>query len=259
VAQRHVHVVNPTHAQPLRAMGAEEPNRLAAARVEGPFVAWRDDRGALHVHALAAGRPVTVGRSTDSTICFEHLLVSREHAEVIMRTRRTPGETSVFLLDLRSKHGTEQRQVELHNGAERAVMDLQQVPSQPTSPMRLEAGDHDVRLAGEVWIRIGGVRADPGATHERDDHQLPRPTPRERDVLVALCRPRFAAGAGPVAAPSNAQIAAAMRPRISPDRVSDLLSQLYRKYALHETKEQNRVSLVEIALKHRFVGPADYM
>jgi hypothetical protein len=252
--------MNPTHAQPVRAMGAHEGNHLAAARGEGPFVAWRDDHGALQVHPLAAGKPVTIGRSTDSTICFEHLLVSRDHAEVLLRARRKPTDTSVFLLDLRSKHGTEQRQVELHNSAERAVMELQQVPSQPASPMRLEPGDHDVRLAGEVWIRIGGVRADPGATHERDDHQLPKPTPRERDVLVALCRPRFAAGAVSVAAPSNAQIAATLKPpRISHDRVSDLLSQLYKKYQLHETKEQNRVSLIELALKHRFVGPADYM
>src|SRR3954453_19269520 len=105
--------MNPTYALPLRPTGAQESNRLAAARVEGPFVAWRDDHGTLQVHALAAGKPVTVGRSTDSTICCEHLLVSREHAEVIMRTRRRPGDTSVFLLDLRSKHGTEQRQVEL--------------------------------------------------------------------------------------------------------------------------------------------------
>jgi hypothetical protein len=259
VAQRPVHVINPTHAQPLRAMGAQESNRLATARGGGPFVAWRDDQGTMQVLALAPGKPVTVGRSTDSTIAFEHLLVSREHAEVLMRARRKPSDTSVFLLDLRSKHGTEQRQVELQHGAERAIMELQPVPSQPASPMRLEPGEHDVRLAGEVWIRVGGVRVDPGATHERDDHQLPKPTPRERDVLVELCRPRFAAGAGSVAAPSNAQIAANIVPRIGPDRVSDLLSQMYKKYDLHDTKEQNRVSLIDLALKHRFVGAADYI
>jgi hypothetical protein len=115
-----------------------------------------------------------------------------------------------------------------------------------------------VKLAGEVWMRIGAVPVDRGATCDRDV-DLPSPTKRERDVLVELCRTHFVAATGSAATPSNAQIGALLRPPIGAERVSDLISQLYGKYELTGTKEQNRVRLVELALEHRLVRPDDYV
>jgi hypothetical protein len=184
--------------------------------------------------------------------------VSRDHAEVLLRVRNTPPDTSVFLLDLRSKHGTAHRPLRLEKGGETPFGPLQPAPSQPAGPLRMASGDHDVKLAGEVWMRIGGVPIDRGATGDRD-YDLPLPTKRERDVLVELCRPQFGASGSPVATPSNAQIGARVKPRIGAERVSDLLSQMYLKYSLAGTKEQNRFRLVELALEHRLVRPEDYV
>ena len=59
----------------------------------------------------------------------------------------------------------------------------------PARPAQLDAGEHDVRLAGERYVLIGGVPLDEGSTNDRAD--IPEPTPRQRDVLVELCRPFF--------------------------------------------------------------------
>ena len=248
----------PTYFLPVRPATAQETNRLAEARRKGPFVAWRDGARVLQVHALRPGKPLTVGRSTDSTIAIEHLLVSRDHAEVVLRVGSTPPDTSVFLLDLRSKHGTAHRPLKTATGADTPSGPLQAAPSQPAGPLRMASGDHDVKLAGEVWIRIGGVPVDRGATGDRD-YDLPDPTKREHDVLVELCRPQFGAAGSPVATPSNAQIGSRVKPSIGAERVSDLLSQMYKKYDLAGTKEQNRFRLVELALEHRLVRAEDYV
>lgn len=250
--------IEPTYFAPLRAVTAQESNLLAEARRAGPFVAWRDGSRELQVRALQPGKPTTIGRSTDNTISFEHLLVSREHAEVLLRVRSKAMDTSVFLLDLRSKHGTAHRPLKMHSGAERPAGPLQAAPSQPAGPLRLKPGEHDVKLAGEVWMRVGGVPVDDAATGDRD-YDLPKPTARERDVLVELCRPQFGAVGSPVATPSNAQIGSLVKPRIGAERVSDLLSQMYVKYDLAGTKEQNRFKLVELALEHRLVRTEDYI
>jgi hypothetical protein len=235
-----------------------ESNRLAEARREGPFVAWRDVARELVIQQLRPGKPVTIGRSTDNTVALGHLLVSRDHAEVLLRVRNKPADTSVLLLDLRSKHGTTHRPLRLTTGAETPSGPLQPAPSQPAGPLRMQPGDHDVKLAGEVWIRIGGVPIDHGVTADRD-YDVQEPTRRERDVLVELCRPQFGAAGVPVATPSNAQIGARVKPAIGAERVSDLLSQMYVKYDLHGTKEQNRFELVELALQHRLVRAEDYV
>ena len=60
-----------------------------------------------------------------------------------------------------------------------------------------------------------------------------------------------------MAPPSNGEIAARLEPPIGSDRVSDLLSELYRRYDLTGTKEQNRVQLVALAMRH-FVDAGDY-
>ena len=41
--------------------------------------------------------------------------------------------------------------------------------------------------------------------------------------------------------------------------MSDILSRMYLKYDLHDTKEQNRITLADLAITHRLVGPEDFM
>ena len=250
--------MEPTYFLPLRAVTAHESNRLAEARRAGPFVAWRDGSRMLKVRALLPGKPITVGRSSESTITFDHVLVSREHAEVLLRVRHQPAETSVFLLDLCSKHGTAHRPLRIENGVERPKQPLRPATSQPARPLRLEPGEHDVKLAGEVWMRVGAVPIDHGATCDRD-RDLAKPTKREHDVLVELCRTHFDLANGSAATPSNAEIGALVQPPIGAERVSDLVSQMYAKYELAGTKEQNRVKLVELALEYRLVRSEDYI
>jgi hypothetical protein len=219
-------------------------------------VAWRDVTRQLRVAPLLAGEPITLGRAAKNTIVFDAQFVSREHAEVVLRTQDQPDEVSVLLLDEGSKHGTEHRPLALDE-TERPTAPLLPVPSQPALPLRLQPGEHDVRLAGEVWVRIGGVPVDRGDTDEHD-YVVPRPTPREHDVLVELCRPRYQAGRHS-ATPSNAEIATRLVPMIGASRVSDILSQLYAKYGFNGTTAQNRLDVVDFAIEHRLVGPQDYV
>ena len=202
-----------------------------------------------------AGKPLTIGRSADNALVLEHGRVSREHAEVVLRMHSQPADIAVLLVDLGSKHGTAHRRLKLEHGAEVAVGHLNLVPRLPAGPVRLKPGDHDVLLAGEVWVRVGGVSIDHAATDD-DDDAIPRPTRREHDVLVELCRPQYEGR--DVAVPSNGTIGSRLVPPIGADRVSDLLSQLYAKYELHGTKEQNRIELIHLAINHRFVRPEDY-
>lgn len=242
----------PTWCDPLRAVAAGEQNRLATARRDGPFIAWRDQGGELCVWALEPDLPVPIGREGDSAVVLGHPLVSRDHAIVLLRRRRSE-DRSVYVVDAGSRHGTEYRPIMVARGAVTPTGPLAPVPSQPARPLRLAPGDYDVRLAGEVWFQIGGVPLDVGATRD-PDQQLAVPTQRERDVLVELCRPQFLSPDRRVGTPSNAQIGGALTPAIGAERVSDLLSQLYAKYDLTGTKEQNRSDLVELALRHRLVS-----
>jgi hypothetical protein len=57
---------------------------------------------------------------------------------------------------------------------------------------------------------------------------LPELTPRERRVLVELCREQFGTGRM-VATPTNSQIAARLHPPISTASVSELLFRMYAK------------------------------
>jgi hypothetical protein len=220
-----------------------------------PYVAWRDAAGALQVHALSPRAPATIGR-VDGTVTFpEHREVSREHAEVTMREHADPPAVCVYLLDVASKHGTEHRTVRLRDGVAQETGAWQAAPRVPGRPAQLDAGEHDVRLAREHYVLIGGVPLDEGSTSDRDT--LPEPTVRQRQVLVELCRPFFEAPGTLKATPSNAEIAARLKPPIGPDRVSDLLSELYRRYDLHGTKEQNRMQLVALAQQH-LLDAGDY-
>jgi hypothetical protein len=243
--------------EPVRPTGMGESHQLAEAGTAGPYVAWRGEHGALRVHVLGPRAPATIGRSQDGTIWIQHPQVSREHAEVTVRVHDQPSATCVYLLDY-SKHGTEHRTVTLGvHGAERLAGPWQRAPRSPARAWQLDAGAHDVRLAGECCLLIGSVPVDDGSTRDRED-SLPAPTVRQRDVLVELCRPFFEAPNDIVAPPTNAQIRARVKPQISEAWVSDLLGELYRLYNLHGTPAQNRVELVNLARRHDLVDASDY-
>lgn len=241
--------------EPVRPDGAAEVARLAQTASKRPYVAWRDAGGGLHVHELSAQAPATIGR-IDGRVTFpEHRGISREHAEVTLRAHADPDTVCVYLLDLASKHGTEHRTVRLRNGVAQERGSWQAAPRVPARPAQLDAGEHDVRLASERFILIGGVPLDEGRTSDRDE--LPQPTARQREVLVELCRPLFDAPGTLVATASNAEIARRLTPTIGSDRVSDLLSELYRRYDLRGTKEQNRMQLAGLA-KQFLLDAGDY-
>ena len=248
--------MTPSHTQPVRAVGREEIRSLQEARRLGAFVAWRDGPGKLCVRHLESGYRVRIGRGASNDVVFDHLLISREHADLEMVVRRDPDSTTVHLHDLWSKHGTEHRLVPADDDDHKPPA-MQAARTRPAGRSGLEVGDHDVLLAGEVWIRVGGVPVDHGVTSSRDD-EPPKPTPREREVLVELCRPQFESPGRRVATPSNAEIGARLNPVIKGARVSDMMSAMYSRYGLEGTNVQNRLELVELALHHRLVGPADY-
>jgi hypothetical protein len=240
--------------EPVRADGAAELIRLQTA--SPPYVAWRDADGALRVHELRPRPSATIGRVSGVVTFPDERLVSRAHAEVTMRVYSDPDAVGVYLLDSGSKHGTEHRTAVLRHGRTVETGRWRDAPHAPARPVQLDAGEHDVRLAGELYVLIGGVPLDEGSTNDRVD--IPEPTQRQRDVLVELCRPLFASPDGPAAPASNAEIASRLTPPISQERVSDLLSEMYRRYELSGTKEQRRTLLVDFARRHRLVDASDY-
>jgi hypothetical protein len=241
--------------EPVRPAGAAEVARLAKAAMRRPYVAWREANGALQVHELSPRAPATIGR-VDGTVTFPgQREISREHAEVTLREHVAPPAICVHLLDVASKHGTEHRTVRLRNGVAQDVGAWQPTPRVPARPAQLDAGEYDVRLARERYILIGGVPLDEGSTSDSDP--LPEPTVRQREVLVELCRPFFEAHGTYPAAPSNAEIATRLKPVIGAERVSDLLSEMYRRYDLHGTPAQNRARLAALAQQH-LLDAGDY-
>jgi hypothetical protein len=78
-------------------------------------------------------------------------------------------------------------------------------------------------------------------------------------VLVELCRRQFAETQRHVVPPSNAEIGVKLTPPIKAERVSDLLSELYDKYGLRYAKEQNRLELIDLAIRGRLVRAEHYL
>lgn len=250
--------MTPTHDQPVRAEGSDESHRLAAARrAAEPFVAWRDGATVLRVKTLNPNEPVVAGRSIDHPITFDRDVVSRDHLELLRLIRGACRDESVYLLDLKSKGGAKHRPLSVEMGIPHAAAELQPVPVQPARPLQLPEGEHDVALAGKVWLLVGAVPNDLGLTVE-EESDVPAPTGRQRDVLVELCRPRFERGTA-VATPTNAQIALRVNPPVGADHVSDLIGAMYRKYDLRGTSRQQRIDLVELALRAGLVEDADYI
>jgi DNA-binding NarL/FixJ family response regulator len=110
-------------------------------------------------------------------------------------------------------------------------------------------------------IRVGATRivfrahiAEPSATTVSATDRPPTLTPRERDVLVALCRPVI--GPGPFAQPATgAEIAKELV--VSEATVKFHLSNLYDKFGIDEPGPNRRARLAEAALVRGAVQRAE--
>lgn len=173
------------------------------------------------------GDRMTVGRSPDSDVVITHDgTVSSLHAVF----QAYPGGWTVR--DLASRNGTS-------IAGERLV------------------GERPLRTGDEV--RVGETRiVFRGAARTRVDHTLvasgpPELTRRERDVLLALCRPL--SGPGVFRAPASVRdIAASLV--VTDAAVKQHLGRLYDKFALGDDR-RNRLELANEAFRRGAVSPGD--
>ena len=119
-------------------------------------------------------------------------------------------------------------------------------------------GEHRLRDRDE--IRVGAtrlvfrIRNAPDLQETSRAEGPPAVTPREKDVLVALCRPLL--GPDPFAHPASVrQLAEALV--VSDAAVKFHLANLYDKFGLEETTDSRRVRLANEAIRRRAVTLAD--
>lgn len=171
---------------------------------------------------------VTIGRSEGNTVQPVHdPLVGRLHAVVV------PVGGGWCVRDLGSRNGT-------HVHGERIL------------------GDRALRRGDE--ITVGRTRivywTDAPVTGSATEGALPSPelTRRERDVLVALCRPLLDGRTFPEPA-STRRIAEDLV--VSEDAVQQHLLRLYRKFRLDDDSARRRVLLANEAIQRGAVSIAD--
>ncbi len=120
------------------------------------------------------------------------------------------------------------------------------------------AGEHRLRSGDEIQIGETRIRF---RLQGADDLQPtvgaegpPPLTARERDVLIALCRPILSGD--PFAQPAGIrQLAGDLV--ISDAAVKFHLANLYDKFGLHQTGESRRIRLANDAIRRRAVTIAD--
>lgn len=207
---------------------------LEAERAGRPFLAMREDGGALHLHPLdeSAGR-LAIGRhpSAGVPIAWDDQ-VSGLHAEV----ERLGGEWTVADDGL-SRNGT------FVNG------------QRLRGRHRLRDGDR-IRV-GRTVIAVK-VPAASRVAHtavagvDSSSYQL---SPAQRRVLVALCRPCWEGGSFTAPA-SNQEIAAGLF--LSTETVKMHLRALFAKFGLDgEPQNQKRAKLAEAALHYGLISAAE--
>jgi hypothetical protein len=119
------------------------------------------------------------------------------------------------------------------------------------SQCRLRAGD-EIRLGTTRLLFRSDEAVDPVATEAAAG--APELTRRERDVLVALCRPVFSGDVFTEPA-SIKEMAAALF--VSEAAVKQHLLNLYDKFGLHDGGERRRVRLANDAIRRGAVSLAD--
>ena len=220
-------------ADPLARFSAtpsELKELLAAERAGTPFLAMRDAGGALHLHTIADGAHLTIGRRAEADVAIAwDGEVSGLHSQI-----ESAGGEWTIVDDGLSRNGT------FVNG--------QRVRGR----RRLRDGDR-IRVGQTVIAFNGGPAptvaetANAGGRPSADDI-----TPAQRRVLVALCRP-FADGSIYAAPASNQQIADEIF--LSVESVKMHLRALFSTFGLNELPQnQKRAKLAETALRFGLVA-----
>ncbi|WP_433783277.1 FHA domain-containing protein [Actinomycetospora sp. CA-101289] len=167
---------------------------------------------------------------------------------------RTPGNDVVLAHDpqVSSLHAV----VEAYGAAGWCVRDLGSTNGTVVDGERLHA-ERALRHGDE--LRIGQTRLtfrSPAADRDRTTapKRAPELTRRERDVLVALCRPLFSGAMFPEPA-SARDVAAALV--VTEAAVKQHLSRLYEKFELDSGTRRRRADLANEALLRGAVSPAD--
>lgn len=186
---------------------------------------WRS--GGSDVVVLTADRASIGTAPANDVVVTGDRTISRLHAVL----ERFPGGWCVR--DLGSRNGT------FVNGV------------RVLSDQALRAGD-EIRV-GATRIVFRAEEAEAGLATEVAG-RAPTLTPRERDVLVALCAPVFS-GAMFTEPASIRDIAAALV--VTEAAVKQHLANLYEKFALPAGTERRRVLLANEAIRHGVVTLAD--
>jgi pSer/pThr/pTyr-binding forkhead associated (FHA) protein len=225
-------------AHPLSGHGAspaELQEQIEAERAGEPFVVYRDDEGAQHIRALAAGPArVTIGRDEglELRLAWDGE-VSRLHAE----------------LELVGGHWTLADDGLSRNGS---YVNGERVAG------RRRLHDGDVLRFGRTFVLYRKPRpaASSGATVVSDEALgSSAVSDAQRRVLVALCRP-FLASTAFVTPPTNQDIAAELF--LSVEAVKTHLRLLYGKFGIEDLPQnQKRTRLVEMALVSGLVSKRD--
>ena len=183
--------------------------------------------GERELFSLAGGR-VTAGKSQSCSIVIDDPAVSRLHVAF-----ENYGDGAWVVKDLGSRNGTSVNGERL------------------TGERALRPGD-EVRVGSARLVFKSVVAVDRTATTATV--VPPQLTPRERDVLVELCRPMLSGDV--FREPSTArEIAAALF--VTEDAAKQHLRNLYRKFGLGEGERRRRVALANEAFRRGAVGPND--
>ena len=208
---------------------AEVKARLDAEREGTPFLVFRDDVAAQHIHALRG--TTTVGRRPERDVALTwDTEVCRLHAQLEPVGQR---------LDRRRRRALPQRDLRQRRARQRA----QTAQGRGPARVRRDAGD----VPGAEG-RVGLDRGDNGRAHG-DTHR------DQRKVLVALCRPlQDSAYATPA---TNRDIAAEVH--LSVDAVKAHLRVIFERFGLDDLPQnQKRARLAATALVNNVVRKHEF-
>jgi pSer/pThr/pTyr-binding forkhead associated (FHA) protein len=188
---------------------------------------WRP--GGPRVSSFESG-PISIGRAiANDVVLAGDSTVSRMHALI----ESHPG--GWCLRDLGSRNGTSV------NG------------SRVTGERALQSGD-ELRIGDtRVLFRVDTPKAEAG-TVQRATVQLPDLTRREREVLLALCRPLLA-GRGLFTEPATVRDAA-RELGVTEAAVKQHLANLYDKFGFNEAATRRRVHLANEAISRGVITVA---
>jgi hypothetical protein len=190
---------------------------------------WEDRSRNARVFRLdGRAEPVRIGRNPRSDVCLDDISVSRHHVLL------SPVGDTWFAENV-SAHGT--------------IVETDRAPAPLLGRHALSHGDR---------LRVGKLVV----TYKDEDEPVltatapiaahgPEPalTSKEREVLVALCRP-VAERSGPP--PSNEELASGLH--LSVDGVRSHLRSIYAKFDLLEgTATQRRAALIQLAIDEGYV------